>query len=158
MPDRFKYVTPETGLLILGNRTLRWSAPPTLNDPFDMQFAFQSHVDRNAAVAMAIEKAWQHHSGESLDRPLNKLGWVIRFARERGLNLSHEEFVREYEGPIISSLDKMEATMGAFCEEVRAHFENDKILCLSDEPDNLLMWAYYAHNHTGIVLCFSELR
>jgi len=127
-----------------------------LNDPFDMQFAFQSRVDRDAVIAIALEKGWQHHSGELLDRPINLLGQVIRDFRGRGLNLSREEFVREFEGPILASLDKMKATMEGFCAMVRAHFENDKILCLSDEPDILLMWAYYASNHTGLVLSFRD--
>lgn len=45
----------------------------TLNDPFDMQFAFQFRVNQAKAIAMALEKGWQHHYGALLDRPLNEL-------------------------------------------------------------------------------------
>jgi hypothetical protein len=37
----FKYVSREVGKLVLANRTLRWSTPGTLNDPYDMQFDLQ---------------------------------------------------------------------------------------------------------------------
>ena len=33
----YKYVTSETALLILKNRTLRYRSPVTFNDPFDTQ-------------------------------------------------------------------------------------------------------------------------
>lgn len=156
MTERFKYVTPETGRIILTNRTLRWSTPPTLNDPFDMQFALQLRIDRAAARAAAIEKGWQHHSGELHDLPLNELGVVMRLARQAGLRMTREKFEQEFGVGLDASLDVMQNKMAEFSEEVRAHFRNDKILCLSEVPDSLLMWAYYASNHTGIVLCFRD--
>jgi hypothetical protein len=92
MPHLFKYVTPNTGIKILGNGTLRWSTPPMLNDPFDMQFAFQLRVDRRAAWAMALDKSWQHYYGDLLDQPLNDYGRSIRLCRETFPRMSREEF------------------------------------------------------------------
>jgi hypothetical protein len=40
-----------------------------------------------------------------------------------------------------------------FIKAVRLHVG---ILCLSETPDNLLMWAHYSKNHTGFVLEFDE--
>ncbi len=37
-----------------------------------------------------------------------------------------------------------------------ALFARDKILCLSDELDNILMWSYYAQNYAGAVLSFTD--
>src|ERR1035437_506982 len=49
MRKLYKYVTADTGKKILENGTLRWSTPAVLNDPFDMQFAFQLPTDMQAA-------------------------------------------------------------------------------------------------------------
>src|SRR5262245_12595390 len=36
-PDAlYKYMTAATARIVLGNRTIRWSAPSRFNDPFDM--------------------------------------------------------------------------------------------------------------------------
>jgi hypothetical protein len=56
MSHFFKYVTPDTGRKILENGTLRWSTPQLLNDPFDMQFAFQLRIDRQSVRTMAGDK------------------------------------------------------------------------------------------------------
>ncbi len=157
MPHLFKYVTPDTGRKIIETRTLRWSTPPTLNDPFDMQFAFQLRVDRQAARARALEKQWEHYYGKLLDRPLNDLGRVIRQVRDGFPRMSREEFDGEIGDSIDESIDRTESGMARFnAEIVQGQFANDKILCLSDIPDSILMWSYYAQNHAGMVLRFTD--
>jgi hypothetical protein len=156
MPHLFKYVTAETGRRLLENQTLRWSTPPTLNDPFDMQFAFQLRIDRQAARAMALEKQWQHHYGELLDRPLNDLGRAIRQFRDSFPRMSRKEFDRTVGTSIDESFDVIQQNMARYSEEIRGHFANDKILCLSDTVDSILMWSYYAENHAGMVLRFTD--
>src|SRR4051794_34870497 len=42
----YKYMSPATAHAVLGNQTLRWSTPGTLNDPYDMQFDLKYEVDR----------------------------------------------------------------------------------------------------------------
>ena len=49
MTHFFKYMSRDAALATLQNGTLRWSTPPTLNDPFDMQFAFQLRIDKEVA-------------------------------------------------------------------------------------------------------------
>jgi hypothetical protein len=127
-----------------------------LNDPFDMQFAFQLRADRQIARAMTLDKYWQHYFGELLDRPLNELGRIIRQTRDRFPCMSREEFDRELGGSIDESLDVTERGIPRFNEFMQSQFLNDKILCLSDTPDNILMWSYYAENHAGMVLRFTD--
>ena len=156
MAHLFKYVTAETGCKIIENRTLRWSTPSTLNDPFDMQFAFQLRIDRQAARAMALEKQWQHLYGEASDRPLNNLGVIIRQRRVVFPSLRREEFNREMGPAIDESFERVEQKMSRFNEWVQSQFANDKIFCLSDKPDIIPMWSYYAQNHSGLVLRFTD--
>lgn len=151
----YKYVTPTTAYIIISTKTLRWSSPTTLNDPFDMQFAFQFKVDRPAARILALDKLWEHHYGEMFARPLNKLGRAIRELRGLFPEMSREQFDLEF-GPVIdASIDTTERKMKSFNAMVRRIFSSDKIFCLSEECDNILMWSYYAQNHAGVVLCFT---
>lgn len=156
MSHLYKYVTPDTCFKIIENCTLRWSAPPTLNDPFDMQFAFQLRIDRQAVRAMARDKLWQHYSGELLDKPLNKLGHVIRLLRDKVPGMSRDEFRQEFGDSDDESIDVLEKNIARYSKEFFSQFANDKILCLSELPDSIPMWAYYAHNHAGMVLRFTD--
>lgn len=156
MPHLFKYVTPDTGRKIIENRTLRWSTPPLLNDPFDMQFAFQLRIDRQAVRAMARDKLWQHYSGELLDRPLNKVGHLMRLLRDKVPGMSREDFRQEFADSDDELIDVLEKNIARYSEEILSHFTNDKIFCLSDLPDSIPMWAYYAQNHAGMVLRFTD--
>lgn len=157
MAHFYKYVTPETGQKIIENGTLRWSTPFLLNDPFDMQFAFQFRIDHAAARAMALEKNWEHHYGKLHDRPLNKLGQLIRQTRDQFPKMTREEF-DETVGSVIDEL--MELTKRQLVEFnkqiVEDGFSNDKIICFTKDPENILMWSYYAQNHSGIVLRFTD--
>jgi hypothetical protein len=105
---------------------------------------------------MALDKVWQHHYGELLDRPLNKLGRVVRKLRGTFPQLSREEFDREIGEAIDASMENAERKIKNFNATVLALFARDKILCLSEEPDNILMWSYYAQNHAGAVLRFTD--
>lgn len=127
-----------------------------LNDPFDMQVAFQLRIDRQAARAIALDKLWDHYYGELLNKPLNDLGRHIRQNRSNFPQMSREEFNREAGGGINSSIDEMPEKIRRFSEMMKDNFANDKILCLSEIPDSILMWSYYAQNHTGIVLRFTD--
>ncbi len=156
MPHLFKYVTAATGRVILQNRTLRWSTPPMLNDPFDMQFAFQLRIDRQAARVMALDKCWQLYNGASLDRSLNKLGRLVQLGGSSHPRMSREDFDRYIGGSIDGSIDEMRELIAKFSGEIKGYFVDAKILCLSDKPDSILMWSYYAQNHSGVVLRFTD--
>jgi len=156
MPHFFKYVTRDTAHKIIGNGTLRWSSPPLLNDPFDMQFAFQLRIDRQAVLAMARDKLWQHYSGELVDRPLNMLGHGIRLLRDTVPGMSREELRQAFGNSDDESMGILEKNIARYSQEILSQFINDKIFCLSDLADSIPMWAYYAQNHAGIVLRFTD--
>jgi hypothetical protein len=152
----YKYVSPETGRIVLKNRTLRWSTPPVLNDPFDMQFAFQLRVDRTSVKDAALWKLYDAYYGPKPTGSRNKLGQVIETFRGKFPRLTRYQFYREFDGAIDESMDNLFARIPSFTAEIRDHFENDKILCLSEVPDSIVMWAFYAQNHSGMVLRFSD--
>lgn len=152
----YKYTTANTANLIIRYNKLRWSTPQVLNDPFDMQFAFQFSIDREIAKQMALNKIWDHHYGTPQERPLNKFGRVIRILKDRFPRIEREEFDQIFGTAIDESYEKLEQKMLAFNKWVLSVFADDKILCLSDKPDSILMWSYYALNHSGVALRFDS--
>ncbi|MDO8802183.1 DUF2971 domain-containing protein [Phenylobacterium sp.] len=156
MTHYFKYMPASTARVVLGNQTLRWSTPATLNDPFDMQFAFQPGIDQDVVRPLAMQKFWNHYSGELGDRPPNALGLLIRITRERMPGMGRVEFEERFSDVIGESVAIPEASIDSFNKMVFEHFSDTKVLCLSAAPDIILMWSYYAQNHAGVVLRFTD--
>jgi hypothetical protein len=153
----YKYVTTATGHIILENGTLRWSAPAVLNDPFDMQFAFQVSRNLDTVRARAAEKYRKHVAGEWLDKPLNNLGRLIRLVRVRQSIATSAQFEESLNKLFDESLERLVVGMPWFNAEVMGEqFSNARICCFSDVPTNILMWSYYAENHAGLVLRFRD--
>lgn len=154
MPHVYKYLSPATAMIVLENRTLRWSTPPLLNDPFDMQFAFQIRHDFAALLPRVLNAKWDHVQGRHLGLPLNALGRMIREHQARFRQFSREEFDRHMGPSIERSFDEYVAHRDCYNDVLREFFGNDKIFCVSGRPDIILMWSHYASNHTGVVLRF----
>jgi Protein of unknown function (DUF2971) len=156
MAHFYKYMSRDAARATLQNRTLRWSTSLVLNDPFDMQFAFQFGVNKDNVRALALKKSWDHVHGEPSGRPLNDLGRVIRQHKSALVGLSREEFDEEIGKGIDESFDNMKKKMSEFNATIMGQFKTDKILCLSELPSSILMWGYYAQNHAGLVLRFTD--
>lgn len=70
----YKYVTADTGKKILESGTMRWSTPAVLNDPFDMQFAFQLPTDMPAARAKIFERWYRRIVGDRINWVTDGIG------------------------------------------------------------------------------------
>jgi hypothetical protein len=164
-PDRrsfYKYADPETALAILRNKTVRYSSPLTFNDPFDVQsglhFDFDIDTlhakvsDRLAQLVAAVEEP-------AVDRN-DPWGEVVLLARKY---YPTHGFQREH-------WDSMTAPLFAYLiSEIRTTQQNYqehwwktllpgiRVFCVSEDRDNLLMWAHYAKDHTGVVFEFLSL-
>jgi hypothetical protein len=142
----FKYVTRPTGKIILENRTLRWSTPGKLNDPYDIQFDLHIEYDRETVKAAALQKIWDGFYGEQAVPTGNQFGMMMNAVRSVFPRLTREEFDQEFGEAIDEGLARGERALPRTQEEVRAHMADSKILCLTESPDNTVMWAYYAED------------
>lgn len=159
----YKYLTAETALKILENRTLRYSSPVLFNDPFDTQTrvgygfemvdfmeAFTDELYRlahdeqepigndNNALFRDI-KAWWHKTIKSSDKmPRDVFKQKIRELVEAAVNWSTQYF---------------QDTNSWWRSFVKA----SRVFCVAEDPDNLLMWAHYSKDHTGLVIQFKCL-
>lgn len=154
----FKFLTAETAAIVLKNGTLRWSTPRTFNDPFDVQFDLRIEVDRSEVRRLALQKMWDDHYGPDPQPPGNFHGELIRLFRDRFPRFSKEEFEKKYAGAVDESLKRGLAGLPRLQIETRDHMRDSKILCLTSDPNHVLMWTHYAQQHTGVVLCFRNVE
>src|SRR5215469_12806052 len=110
-PQFFKYLSATAAQAVLRNRTLRWSTPGTLNDPFDAQFDLRAEIDRLKVKAATLDRLWDAHYGENPAPAGNRLGEVIQAFRGVFPRLSREDFDREFGEAIDQALDKTERSL-----------------------------------------------
>jgi hypothetical protein len=152
----YKYMTPATAKVVLVNRTLRFSSPSLLNDPFDMGFDLQLHIDPKSLKPRVLEAMWEAHYAENPPLPANAYGRLVALVRPQFPRLDRQEFEGEFGDAVDESIVRMHS-LEDFHGEIRKHMGATKVLCLTEAPDNLLMWAHYAAWNTGVVLRLRSL-
>ncbi|UUZ68216.1 DUF2971 domain-containing protein [Polaromonas sp. P2-4] len=152
----YKYMSQDTGRIVLKNQTLRWSTPGTLNDPYDIQFDLSLNINREAVKAATLQKMWEAYCCQPVSVG-NAVGALMLLISQHCAGWSRERFEKEFESTIAESFARGEAVLPAVNAEVRAMMANSKILCLTTEPDNTLMWTHYAEAHQGMVLRFRTI-
>jgi hypothetical protein len=155
-PERFyKYMSRGTAKVVLENQTLRWSVPSLLNDPFDVQFDMHmNNIDRARIKALALPKMWDAMFGDAQFEPGNVFGMMMAKFRGRLKKLSREEFDRNFGASIDEGIDNLLKHLPEHQADIRRHMAKTKVICFSEVPDSILMWAYYAEQQKGAVLCF----
>jgi hypothetical protein len=153
-PKFYKYMSAGTATVVLKNATLRWSTPRTFNDPLDVQFDLHVDVDRVSVKALALEKMWDAHYGENPAPAGNDLGVIIQAFRGRFPKWDRERFALEFGPTIDKSIDDFLNNLPCFHADVRELMVDSKILCLTTNPANDLMWTHYGDQHRGVALRF----
>jgi hypothetical protein len=150
----YKYMSRSTGRIVLENRTLRWSSPGTLNDPYDMQFDLHIELDQAAVKAAALQKMWDaFYTGDSF--PIkNPIGLLLHLYKGRLRDMPRAEFDGDFGKAIDMGFDGMLEALPRLQADVRAMMATSKILCLTDTPNNKIMWAHYSEQNQGICLKF----
>ncbi len=152
IPPLYKYLSVTSAKAVLENRTLRWSTPRTLNDPFDMQTGVQLNLSDEEVVDLALGKILFRLQND-VDA-FNQLGVAINILRASGIVLSRQKVAAEFADILRQSIGNFRNRLPVFNAEVIAGLANCKILCLSSACDEHLMWGHYAEGQKGIVLEF----
>lgn len=154
----YKYQSRDTGKAVLSNRTLRWSTPAQLNDPFDIQFDLNMEVDAVKTRELALEKLWQAYQGDLPLAPKKPMAVAVTLLRVMCPGMARSELRNELEGSIDEGLSNGRKLIPETIEQSRQIMRTCKILCLTTSAINALMWSHYAEGHKGIVLEFSALN
>lgn len=153
----FKYMSAATAKIVLRNRTLRWSAPSQLNDPFDIQFNMEILADPVRLKFLALERLKDVFEGRAAPHPANPLGQLFRYLGTAGLAVGRAELIEKFGPAYDEGFERMKAVLPSVHEEAARIIADTKILCLSACPISTLMWSHYAANHTGVVLRFRSI-
>ncbi|MPZ33640.1 MAG: DUF2971 domain-containing protein, partial [Rhodospirillales bacterium] len=86
------------------------------------------------------------------------MGELLPIARQVLRGLPPEEFDQMFSEAIVEGLRDLEKGLSEKHALLREFASTSKVLCLSEVGDSLLMWAYYAEQHKGVVLRFRPVR
>ena len=144
----YKYVSAER-IDILQNRLIRFTQPNAMNDPFEARphfYKLGSKEEFAKNYAEAIRRfpirVWNDYCKAIGNDP-------GRFALAKKVENNPDYAERLYK-------NLHQRNPQDLLPNLRERFYNlhntTGILSLSETPDNLLMWAHYAEEHTGFVL------
>lgn len=153
----YKYLTPETTLNVLRSQSVRYNSPLSFNDPFDVQSGLHFEFDLARLHAKVVDRIHAFAAATSVPDVDSGDVWgqlVLKareyypthgFNRERWIKLTAPSFANICE--VIRDTQ----------ERYQAHWRHKllpgvRVFCVSEDRDNLLMWAHYARDHTGTVL------
>lgn len=144
----YKYVTPDR-LDVLRNLLIRFTQPTALNDPFELRplvsgFRPPEVAARDLAAELERQLPQEIAKYRAVLNPTQMalLPVLADQLKSRMLDQAIDQVDAFF--PILkkSLFDMLGSSLG--------------ILSLSEAPDNLLMWAHYAANHTGFVIEFDD--
>lgn len=152
----YKYVAPATAMAILQNQSIRYSSPLLFNDPFDHQAGLHLDFDLAQFPRKVVSKL--EHLARNPQIPVrprsDAMVRVIEFMRAKFKThgFPRDAFLKEALPAIAEGSRVVEATRSAFEAHWIQSLGANRTLCVAEENDNLLMWAHYAQDHTGVVL------
>jgi hypothetical protein len=160
----FKYVTLDGLRHITSSLSRQWSSPLAFNDPFDTQFdlgfpfTFESFSEafHNALEEMVFGE--KEPQGTAQDPLLKQMFNDIMIARGNRTKRTRDELhalFQPFVSDTITTLKRRQALAPQFWADFR---NNLRILCLTEDHANLLMWAHYADHHKGAVIRLGCVR
>jgi hypothetical protein len=147
----YKYLVPER-IDVLCNAKIRFSQHMALNDPFEMKPYFEG-LTSESVLTEFFNASWQAYGADAL-KVMDTL--IPDILKDEHYKASMEQ--SKHENPAIELLLNTHKERMPELRNVIFTSFNDEIgvLCLTEERDNLIMWAHYANNYKGFVIEFDE--
>ena len=153
----YKYCTAEALMSILESRKLRWSSPSRFNDPFDHQLQISMAEDSEDNKTWFLSQSERVVFGESEPKVVypgpytESLLLLRKHASELGRAEVMDELTQGYEEGLVRGRRYLDGLNQWW----KLAMQKARIFCVSEEPQDLLMWAHYSGEHSGAVV---ELR
>jgi hypothetical protein len=143
----FKYLHPKR-TDVLRDANIRFSSPKALNDPFELKPHISSVV-RPDDIPESVARALPEQIDVACKNMPSHLRAVVSEDTYRALLVELAPVVKSATVTLLRTIDPMVVA------NVEKAFEDILgILCLTENPASLLMWAHYADSHQGFVLEF----
>ena len=151
----YKYVSSETARIILNTRKFRYSSPLLFNDPFDVQTELKFNFDINNFHNEIVDEMIRLASLDEIipfeeDTDLKKVIVLLKkhIQKEGKVNA----FMKYDQVAIIKDISQvLEETRLNYNYMWREFLKALRVFSMSTKYDSILMWSYYANNHSGVV-------
>ena len=142
IPPLYKYCHADR-VDVLRGQMIRYSSAAALNDPFELR----PHIAAGASPEF-IQASFDRSLEEQVHLEFEKVPDDLQALLPRDAFLALMKAI----APLTDEMSKM--IMPAMMYGLFRLVESIGILCLTESPANLLMWAHYADSHRGFVIEF----
>lgn len=159
MRDAFyKYLSSESLKITLSSTSRKWSSPFEFNDPFDNYIDIQWMESLRDFESKIRNKIYDLTEDENFDLSTlsPKLHCIVHILRQ--LKPKDRDGILEKITAEAYSQQQLDNTFAMWNEKLRRVLSDCSIFCVTEEYDNLLMWAHYAENHKGGVIKFLPIK
>lgn len=152
----YKYTNISTAILVLKNKSLRWSSPLIFNDLEECQFTpftkeqYLSSHNTYFKILTECAKGLLIYDFNKFSETSKLIIEIMRISMEQ--NTFNTNYVAEVAMNIFRN---PESDYRDFVNT--ALIKCFRILCVTEKYDNQLMWAHYADGHNGCVIEFESL-
>lgn len=159
VPDYlYKYMNSNTAKIVLESQKLRWSCPKTFNDLNELQ--------RMPSFSTSTDDGKEEYLDTLLDIAFGELTLGKPLSQDSSMLL---EILKSYilPGDTKTSLKRelmrlkvVIPDLSTMLREVTDNYNDGtlRIMCLSEDNNNEVMWAHYGDNHTGCMLEFQHIQ
>ncbi|WP_431023940.1 DUF2971 domain-containing protein [Halomonas sp. H5] len=158
----YKYFSTDGSIATLDNMTLKWTSPNAFNDPFEfpdaMDFKFDGRQLASALLDEIVEMAYG--PDEPQGNPNHPFIAVARLTRNNPRKPTADDFRAYMAQESKRTARRFEQGLNKRRKFLRNFRSNFSVLCLTENKQNLLMWAHYSQDHKGCVFqlrCLPEL-
>lgn len=135
----YKYTTIDTAILILENESLKATNPNDFNDPFDSNILPEKpSIDINKIINIILKH--KYHNRTSRRKVINNKSLIPKVLLE-----DKNEYI-----------SNIEDSFSVLNNDWSQYINNFRILCMTQDRSNILMWSHYADNHEGVLLGFKH--
>lgn len=157
----YKYSSPDTTVAVLKSREVRYSSPLVFNDPFDIQSGLHFDFDLESLHSKVLDRIQELASGLKEPQVDSNDVWgkiVLEarkhypthgFPRDRWKQMMYANFEE--------LLNIIKQNQSGYQQYWRESVPRIRVFSVTEERDNLLMWAHYARDHTGAVFEYWSL-
>lgn len=152
----YKYMCGKGAIRLFGTSMLRFTQPGEFNDPFEMQPFLKGLAD-----TPTLENQFHGGFAKTLDPQIDEMLAKLNLTAEQKTRINRDAIKREVQSQAPKALELFNSFARMVTPVVsrqiyKSSNENLGVLCLTEKPDNLLMWAHYADHHRGVVIEFDE--
>lgn len=155
----YKYTSSEVAEKIITTQKFRWSSPLLFNDPFDHQTGVKFPFSGDELVDALYRAAEEAIFGVTDFRPVHATTYGAMLLKMRSIRgrLPRDKVMAELRKAGATIASDFPANCARLNAEVTATLTHSRVLCLTEAPDNFVMWSHYASEHRGAVFKLRRL-